>query len=57
VVPAPAAATPRARVLALTGALRDREPPTVIGPLGAADAADALLGYLARHGYRAQRPA
>jgi len=57
VVPAPADAAPRARVLALTGALIDREPPTVLGPVDAAAAADALLGYLARNGYLAERSA
>jgi electron transfer flavoprotein beta subunit len=27
------------------------EPPTIIGPVEAAEAADALLSFLARHGY------
>ena len=39
------------RVLELTGALAERTPPTVLGPLSAAQAADELLGYLRRHGY------
>jgi len=51
VVPAPDAAAPNARVLALTGALLDRDPPTVINPADAASAADALLSYLTRIGY------
>lgn len=40
------------RLLALTGALSTREPPRVVGPLPAAEAADELLGYLTRRGYR-----
>lgn len=51
VVPAPDAAAPNARVLALTGALVDRDPPTVSNPADAASAADALLSYLTRNGY------
>jgi electron transfer flavoprotein beta subunit len=51
VVPAPDAAAPNARVLALTGALLDRDPPTVISPADTASAADALLSYLTRNGY------
>ncbi len=39
------------RLLALTGALSDREPARVVGPLTAAEAADELLAYLARRGY------
>jgi dienelactone hydrolase len=38
-------------VLALTGALLDRDPPTVISPADTASAADALLSYLTRNGY------
>ena len=41
----------RERLLALTGALLSHEPPTVVGPVSAAEAADALLEYLARNGY------
>ncbi|MGB8652682.1 MAG: hypothetical protein WCD35_18695, partial [Mycobacteriales bacterium] len=41
----------RERLLALTGALLSHEPPTVVGPVGAAEAADALLEFLARNGY------
>ncbi|MEU5846566.1 mycofactocin-associated electron transfer flavoprotein beta subunit [Saccharopolyspora shandongensis] len=48
---APAGTTAHDRMLELTGALQDRTPPTVIGPLPAAEAADELLGYLKRHGY------
>ncbi|MBB5156799.1 mycofactocin-associated electron transfer flavoprotein beta subunit [Saccharopolyspora phatthalungensis] len=50
-LPAPAGATAHDRVLELTGALQDRTPPTVLGPLPAAEAVDELLGYLHRHGY------
>jgi len=53
VVPAPAAADPRLRLLALTGALVEHDPPTVVGPVGAVEAADALLAWLARQGYLA----
>ena len=41
------------RTLELTGALVERTPPTVLGPLSPAEAADELLGYLRRHGYLA----
>ena len=51
VVPGPEAADPRLRVLELTGALDDREPPTIIGPLEPGEAADELLAFLTRHGY------
>jgi electron transfer flavoprotein beta subunit len=49
-VPAPTGDT-RDRLLALTGALSNREPPRIVGPLGPAEAADELLDYLDRHGY------
>jgi electron transfer flavoprotein beta subunit len=39
------------RMLELTGALTERTPPTVLGPLSAGQAADELLGYLRRRGY------
>jgi electron transfer flavoprotein beta subunit len=39
------------RVLELTGALEQRTPPTVIGPLSPEDAVDELLDYLRRNGY------
>ena len=41
------------RTLELTGALVERTPPTVLGPLSPEQAADELLGYLRRHGYLA----
>ncbi len=41
------------RTLELTGALTERTPPTVLGPLSPGQAADELLGYLRRHGYLA----
>ena len=39
------------RTLELTGALVERTPPTVLGPLPPDKAAEELLGYLRRHGY------
>jgi len=51
VLPAPRGDDPRIRLLALTGALVAHDPPTVIGPVGSAGAADALIGFLVRHGY------
>ena len=51
VLPAPADADPRIRLLALTGALVAHEPPTVLEPADAGEAADVLLAFLARHGY------
>jgi electron transfer flavoprotein beta subunit len=39
------------RTLELTGALVERTPPTVLGPLPPDQAAEELLGYLRRHGY------
>lgn len=56
VVPAPAG-TAHDRLVALTGALDTREPPTVAGPLEAAEAADLLLGYLERNGFALPGPA
>jgi electron transfer flavoprotein beta subunit len=53
VVPPPPGGTPRERLLALTGALVAHEPPTIVGPASAGEAADALLAYLARNGYLA----
>jgi electron transfer flavoprotein beta subunit len=41
------------RTLELTGALTERTPPTVLGPLSPSQAADELLAYLRRHGYLA----
>lgn len=49
-VPAPTG-TPRERLLALTGALLSHDPPTVIGPVDAPEAVDALLEFLVRNGY------
>ncbi|MCU1600810.1 MAG: Electron transfer flavoprotein alpha/beta-subunit [Frankiales bacterium] len=49
-LPAPTGSS-RERLLALTGALLSHEPPTVIGPVDASGAADALLEFLARNGY------
>ena len=51
VIPPPASAAARQRLLSLTGALVAHEPPTIIGPVDAEQAADALLSFLARHGY------
>ena len=48
---APAAASPRERILALTGVLTDREPPQTL-VLDPPAAADALLAKLAAWGYR-----
>ena len=42
------------RMLELTGALAERTPPTVLGPLSPGQAADELLGYLRRRGYLAE---
>jgi electron transfer flavoprotein beta subunit len=50
VIPPPEGAA-RQRLLSLTGALVAHEPPTIIGPVDASEAADALLAFLARHGY------
>jgi electron transfer flavoprotein beta subunit len=50
-VAAPKGREAHERILELTGALAAHDPPTVVGPVGAADAADALLEYLVRHGY------
>ncbi len=56
VLPPPEGADPRIRLLALTGALVAHDPPTVIGPVSAQRAADELLGFLDRHGYREDPP-
>jgi electron transfer flavoprotein beta subunit len=40
-------------MLELTGALVERTPPTVLGPMSAGQGADELLGYLRRHGFLA----
>jgi electron transfer flavoprotein beta subunit len=57
ILSAPAGADPRRRVLALTGALVAHDPPAVIGPVGATEAADALVDFLVRHGYLDTPPA
>jgi electron transfer flavoprotein beta subunit len=57
VLPAPPQDDPRLRLLALTGALVAHEPPTLIGPIGAVEAADELVGFLVRHGYLDHPPA
>jgi len=57
VVPPPAGTTARERLLELTGVLVTHEPPTVIGPVGAAEAADALLDFLRRTGHLGADPA
>jgi electron transfer flavoprotein beta subunit len=56
VLPAPEGDDPRLRLLALTGALVAHDPPTVVQPTDAAEAADLLLAYLVRHGYLAAPP-
>ena len=49
-LPAPAGTALR-RTLELTGALVQRTPPAVVGPLSPAEAASELLSYLRRWGY------
>lgn len=49
-LPVPAG-DPARRLRELTGALAERTPPTVLGPLPPGPAAEELLGYLRRHGY------
>ncbi|MFF3216074.1 mycofactocin-associated electron transfer flavoprotein beta subunit [Streptomyces sp. NPDC002886] len=51
VCPAPGAADPRERLLALTGALEQRTPPRLVTPPSPAAAVDELLGYLREHAY------
>ena len=51
VAPPPGGQPPHDRLVALTGALVEHSPPTVVGPIDASGAADALLEFLARHGY------
>ncbi|GAA2359615.1 hypothetical protein GCM10009854_43040 [Saccharopolyspora halophila] len=53
-LPPPAGAAPHQRVLELTGALANRTPAKVVGPLSASEAADELLGYLETRGYRTE---
>ena len=54
-LPAPTG-TSRERLLALTGALLSHEPPVVVGPVDAPEAADALLEFLVHHGYLSRAP-
>ena len=56
VLPGPGGDDPRLRLLALTGALVAHDPPTVVGPVGRAEAADVLLAFLVRHGYLDRPP-
>jgi electron transfer flavoprotein beta subunit len=49
--PAAPAGSARERLLTLSGALTQREPPAVIGPMNPGQAADELLAYLRRSGY------
>jgi electron transfer flavoprotein beta subunit len=49
-LPAPVGSALR-RTLELTGALAQRTPPTVVGPLSPDEAASELLAYLRRWGY------
>ena len=51
VLPPPEGEDPRLRLLALTGALVAHDPPTVVHPATASEAADVLLAFLDRHGY------
>lgn len=53
-IPPPVAGPPRVRLLELTGALVAHDPPTIVGPVDAARAADVLLEFLQRHGYLGQ---
>ena len=55
-VPPPAGADPRERLLELTGALATRSVPTVLGPMPAEEAADVLLNWLAERGYTPTQP-
>ncbi len=57
VLPAPPSDDPRIRLLELTGALVAHDPPIIVGPVGAVEAADALLAFLARHDYLDEVPA
>jgi electron transfer flavoprotein beta subunit len=54
VVAPPASTVPRDRLLDLTGALFVHDPPTLVGPIDASGAVDALVDYLRRHGYWAR---
>jgi electron transfer flavoprotein beta subunit len=51
-IPAPVGADPHARLLALTGALAEHDPPRLVHPADAKSAAAELLTFLRQHGYR-----
>lgn len=51
-IPAPEG-DPRQRLVTLTGALSNREPPRIIGPLEPAEAADEVLDFLRKSGVEA----
>jgi electron transfer flavoprotein beta subunit len=51
VVPPPVGGSARERLLALTGALEERVPPTVLRPGSPAEAVDLLLEHLRRNGF------
>jgi electron transfer flavoprotein beta subunit len=51
VLPGPHHPDPQDRLRELTGVLATHDPPQVVGPVGAAEAADALLEFLVRHDY------
>jgi electron transfer flavoprotein beta subunit len=50
-VPAPVGTEPHARLLALTGALAEHDPPRLVHPPDAKSAAAELLTFLRQHGY------
>jgi electron transfer flavoprotein beta subunit len=52
VVPPAPSGSPRERLSALSGVLSQHEPPAVVGPVDADQAARELLDYLRRSGYR-----
>ena len=56
ILAAPADPDPRVRLLELTGALVAHDPPTVLHPADASEAADLLLAFLSRHGYMDETP-
>jgi electron transfer flavoprotein beta subunit len=51
VVAPPSGTDPMDRLRVLTGAATVHEPPTVVGPVDAGEAADVLLDFLRLHGY------
>jgi electron transfer flavoprotein beta subunit len=55
--PPPSGATPRERLVALTGALVAHDPPVLTHPADADEAAGILLDYLRARGYRAEADA